>query len=603
MTTTLVILAFFTAPALVFFILWRVASSRNKALTTRIAEKEAEAERAKQEAAATVRAANDAAKLRVAEAQKLIDQEHVALRQEEARIRSHYEEESRRFMSEMNLALQKARDDSAALQRYASLVDAETETKRLLAEAATEAQALRAEAASLLETAQLAAKAERATASRKASELHAQADKLLEHATQKAAKIIDDAHKQAEKIAGDAYLALREKDHLQEAIKAVRNLVEGYGDRYVVPTHSIIDDLAAGYGHTDAGRRLEIARMQSKRMVTEQIAATCDYVEANRRETAVRFVVDAFNGRVDALLTEAETTNIGTLEQQIRDAFNIVNLNGEAFRNARILPAYLDARLEELKWAVATYELRQREREEQRRIKEQIREEERARREYERAIREAQDEEAKLQRALAKAKSEAEQATAQQRQKLEEEIALLTQKLVEAEEKNQRALSMAQQTKKGNVYIISNIGSFGEQVFKIGMTRRLEPMDRIWELSDASVPFDFDVHALIPCDDAPALEGALHDAFSDHRINKINQRKEFFRVPLEQIREIVASRGIEASFTLLAEAQEYRETQKLNSMTPEERQRYTASRAIESITVTSNDETSVPPASDLNPAR
>jgi hypothetical protein len=500
-------------------------------------------------------------------------------------------------MGDMHSALQKAREESAALQRYASLLDAETETKRLLAEAAAEAQSLRVEAASLLETAQLAAKAERATASRKAAELHTQADNLLAHATQNAAKIIDDAHKHAEKIAGDAYIALREKDHLEEAIRAVRNQVEGYGDRYVVPTRSIIDDLAAGYGHTDAGRRLEIARMQSKRMVIERIAATCDYVEANRRDTAVRFVVDAFNGRVDAILTEAESANIGTLEQQIRDAFNIVNLNGDAFRNARILPAYLDARLGELKWAVATYELRQREREEQRRIKEQIREEERARREYERAMREAQDEEAKLQHALAKAKSEADKATAQQRQMLEEEIALLTQKLAEAEEKNQRALSMAQQTKKGNVYIISNIGSFGELVFKIGMTRRLEPMDRIWELSDASVPFDFDVHALIPCDNAPALEGALHEAFSEHRINKVNHRKEFFRVPIEQIRAVVASRGIEASFTLLAEAQEYRETQKVNSMTPEDRQRYAISREIESMTVTRVDTDSSPSVS------
>jgi hypothetical protein len=251
-----------------------------------------------------------------------------------------------------------------------------------------------------------------------------------------------------------------------------------------------------------------------------------------------------------------------------------VNLNGKAFRDARILPAYLDARLAELKWAVIAQELKEKEREEQRRIKEQMREEERARREYERAMKEAEQEEALLKRALEKARQEAEKANAEQRAQLEEQVAQLNQKLAEAEAKNQRAISMAQQTRKGNVYIVSNIGSFGEEVFKIGMTRRLDPMDRIYELSDASVPFDFDVHAMIACDDAPALEGVLHETFDEERINKVNYRKEFFRVPLDRVRALLADKGFEVTFTMLAEAHEYRETQGLNKMTPAEREKY-----------------------------
>ena len=133
---------------------------------------------------------------------------------------------------------------------------------------------------------------------------------------------------------------------------------------------------------------------------------------------------------------------------------------------------------------------------------------------------------------------------------------------------------MAQLTRAGNVYIISNIGSLGDEVFKIGMTRRREPMDRIWELSDASVPFDFDVHAMIYSEDAPALERMLHNEFDDLRINKVNYRKEFFRLPLERIRDVVAAKGLNASFTLVAEAHEYRETMALNKMTPEEREKY-----------------------------
>lgn len=93
--------------------------------------------------------------------------------------------------------------------------------------------------------------------------------------------------------------------------------------------------------------------------------------------------------------------------------------------------------------------------------------------------------------------------------------------------------------KAGYVYIISNIGAFGENVYKIGMTRRLDPQDRIDELGDASVPFNFDVHAMIFSDDAPALEASLHKAFEDKKINMVNQRREFFNVTLDEIKEVV----------------------------------------------------------------
>ena len=443
-----------------------------------------------------------------------------------------------------------------------------------MAMALQEATSLRAEAETLIEAARVAVKEERTQALRRATDLRQQADQILDRATRSAARIVEDAHLNAEKIAGAAYTALRDRETLEQAAIAIRNIIDGYGDRYVVPTHGLIDDLGADYEHTEAGKMLLAAREQSKRMVEEGATAACDYAEKDRREMAIRFVIDAFNGRVDTLLGEAEYENYGTLEQRIRDAFSIVNLNGQAFRNARILPAYLDARLAELKWAVTTFELRKKEREEQRRIKEQIREEEKVRREQERAIREAQDEEAKIQQAIAKAQSEAAQANSLERSQLEQQIALLNQKLAEAEAKAQRAKALAELTKRGNVYVISNVGSFGENTFKIGMTRRQEPMDRVWELSDASVPFDFDVHAMIGTDDAPALEYALHTAFDEFRINKVNYRKEFFRVPLDRIRSVIEERKLEVSFTMLAEAREYRETQALEKMSPTERERF-----------------------------
>jgi hypothetical protein len=122
-------------------------------------------------------------------------------------------------------------------------------------------------------------------------------------------------------------------------------------------------------------------------------------------------------------------------------------------------------------------------------------------------------------------------------------------------------MSMAQQTKVGHIYIISNIGSFGENVYKIGMTRRLEPMDRVKELGDASVPFQFDVHAIIFSDNAPQMEYDLHKKFQDRRLNKINGRKEFFRISLEEIEKYVKHHaGASIEVTKLAEAKEYRES-------------------------------------------
>jgi hypothetical protein len=193
-------------------------------------------------------------------------------------------------------------------------------------------------------------------------------------------------------------------------------------------------------------------------------------------------------------------------------------------------------------------------------IQEELREEEKAKREFEQAQREAEKEEATFQKALDKARKEIEAATGEKYSKLQAQISLLEQELSEAHERKERAMSMAQQTKRGHVYIISNIGSFGENVYKIGMTRRLEPVDRIKELGDASVPFQFDIHAMIYSDEAPTLEYELHKAFSNRKVNMLNYRKEFFNVTLEEIEQKIKEIGLEAEFSKLPEAMEYRET-------------------------------------------
>lgn len=121
--------------------------------------------------------------------------------------------------------------------------------------------------------------------------------------------------------------------------------------------------------------------------------------------------------------------------------------------------------------------------------------------------------------------------------------------------------------KAGYVYIISNIGTFGKDVYKIGMTRRLNPQDRVDELGGASVPFRFDIHALIFSNDAPSLENSLHKSFQDKKVNLINNRKEFFKVTLDEIKEVVRNNYDETvEFTEIPEAQQYRETLKIREL-------------------------------------
>jgi hypothetical protein len=340
----------------------------------------------------------------------------------------------------------------------------------------------------------------------------------------------------------------------------MKNIIKGYGDEYLIPAQSVLDELAAEYDHKEAGQELSKIRKLIKSMIKNGEASKCDYVESYRRATAIEFVLDAFNGKVDTIMAKVKHDNYGKLMQQLEDAFRVVNHNGKAFRNACIVPRYFEVIVKQLKMAVAVQELKRIDQEEQRRIKEQIREEEKARREYEKARKEAEKEEKMLQKAMADVKKKLATAVAEERSLLEDQISKLKEQLADAEARGEKAISMAQQTKQGHVYVISNIGSFGENVFKIGLTRRLEPLVRVRELGDASVPFPFDVHAMIHSSNAPSLENELHKFLKTNQVNKVNPRKEFFHVPLSTIKKKVNELCTETHWTLKAEALEYRES-------------------------------------------
>jgi hypothetical protein len=192
-------------------------------------------------------------------------------------------------------------------------------------------------------------------------------------------------------------------------------------------------------------------------------------------------------------------------------------------------------------------------REEQARITAQMREEQRLQRDAEREIQRADRERAVIQAAL-------DQALAAAKDQHTAEVQKLQAQLAEAIASSARAKSLAEQTKAGNVYVISNIGSFGDGVFKVGMTRRLEPLERVKELSDASVPFPFDIHMMISCDDAPALENALHRKLHRLRVNKCNPKKEFFRSDIKAIAEVVEAHHGKVEYKADPEAAEYRQS-------------------------------------------
>ncbi|MEW4982973.1 MAG: DUF4041 domain-containing protein [Cycloclasticus sp.] len=458
----------------------------------------------------------------------------------------------------LKLWLQKATTDTDNLEKkYKPIIDAESHIAKIMAESKMlEAKAEQEIANITADTKQI-----NSAARNKLAEAKEKAISIKEEAHIKGQRVIEYARKEAVEIAGDAFEAKEKADSYAAAIKAMKNTINGYNDDYIVPNHSVLDDLAEEYSFKEAGRELKESRALVKSTVKNNHAGTCDYAEQNRKTYAIHFAVDAFNGKVDTALAKVKHDNYGKIKQEIIDAYSLVNHNGTAFRNARINQSYLDMRLNELKWAVATHELRQIEMAEQREIKQQIREEEKAQREMTKAIKEAAKEEKIIQEALEKARAELSHANAQERDAFQSKLTELENQLEEAEKRGQRAMSLAQQTKRGHVYVISNIGSFGEDVFKIGMTRRLEPLDRVKELGDASVPFSFDVHAMLYSENAPALEKQLHRFFSENSVNKINPRKEFFRVALPLIKQAVTEQDItDVHWTMKAEAAEFRES-------------------------------------------
>lgn len=309
-------------------------------------------------------------------------------------------------------------------------------------------------------------------------------------------------------------------------------------------------------------KRICEVREKQKAMVSSFSAIRCPLnvtVEGSKSKgktmiyRQTRLTLRAFNNECDAAFANVRWNNVVAMERRILNSEKVINKDNSSL-NMIIDPVYVALKIEELR---LTHEYRERLKFEKRERAELAR----AEKEEVRLIAEseaAEREELKYQKLLEKARRElgGEMVNEEMRRKVAElEVALKN-----AHEVSVRARAMAEMTKSGYVYVISNIGSFGEDVIKIGLTRRLDPDDRVRELGDASVPFAFDTHAMIYSDDAPALEAALHKKFANRRINMTNTRKEFFRVALDEVELAVAELAPSATFFKDREAQEWYET-------------------------------------------
>lgn len=256
------------------------------------------------------------------------------------------------------------------------------------------------------------------------------------------------------------------------------------------------------------------------------------------------------------------------MKKRIKKSYEILNKLNEINR-VSIRPFYLDLKLKELHLAHEYKLKKQEEKEEQRRIREELREQAKLEKELQEARKNIAKDTKHYSNALNSIKEQllSDDLSDEKRQLLLEKEASLTSQLSELNEKLADIDYRQNNQKAGYVYVISNIGAFGEDVYKIGMTRRLNPQDRIDELGDASVPFKFDVHAMIFTEDAPALENALHKAFDDRKLNMVNTRREFFNVTLDEIESVVkANFDKTVEFTKIAEAEQYRESLKIREV-------------------------------------
>lgn len=317
---------------------------------------------------------------------------------------------------------------------------------------------------------------------------------------------------------------------------------------------------------------LESVRIEQKNMIKSNAAVTGNMKwtvngSASQGQKMVKdmqkLLLRAFNGECEETIDGLKFTNFDSSLKRITASYEAISKLGKIM-DVAITKKYYDSKIDELHIALEYQRQKQQEKEEQKVIREQLREEAKLQKEIEEERKKIEKEQTHYQSALSKLKIQYEKTSDTEKEELLQKIQEIETKLTDVEKALADVDYRQANQKAGYVYVISNIGAFGENVYKIGMTRRLDPQERIDELGDASVPFNFDVHAMIFCDDAPALENALHKAFENKKLNWVNTRREFFNVTLDEIKEVVKNNYDKtAEFIDLPDAEQYRISQKM----------------------------------------
>ena len=387
-------------------------------------------------------------------------------------------------------------------------------------------------------------------------EREGEARTALDDATYAAQQAREESQKEIDELAQQESLKRAELVVLDEEI-----LLQSFG--LYEPRYS--------FKNSDAYRKqLERIRDRQKAMVKAGTAVISpnnwtlngSQAEGNRMiRDYTKLIVRSFNNECDASIIKIKFNNVASVEKKIRKAQETLNKLASRM-GISIVAEYLELKLDELHLAYEYEVEKQREKEEQKRLREEMREEARLQKEIEELKSKIDKEERHFAKALQILARQGESATTDaERVVVEEERQLILAKLDELGHAKEDVLQREQNTRAGYVYIISNVGSFGEGIFKIGVTRRFDPIERVDELGDASVPFRFDIHATIFSDDAPALENALHKALAEKRMNRINLRREFFRSSLEEIEDLIRTNFRKpVEFVRLAEASEFRQS-------------------------------------------
>ncbi|MEE1283494.1 MAG: DUF4041 domain-containing protein [Acutalibacteraceae bacterium] len=317
---------------------------------------------------------------------------------------------------------------------------------------------------------------------------------------------------------------------------------------------------------------LDQVREQQKYMIKSQTAVTglqTWQVNGNAAQgkkmvsDMQKLLLRAFNTECDELVAKVKYSNLEASVKRIQTSCDAISKLGQIMQIS-ISPAYMNLKIQEIYIAFEYAQAKQKDKEEQKELRARMREEAKLQKELEAERQKLIKEQTHYANMIAKLKMQL--ATDPNNTAAQAKLAEYEVQYAETEKGIADVDYRVANQKAGYVYVISNIGSFGEGVYKIGMTRRLDPTERVDELGDASVPFNFDIHALIFSEDAPALEAALHKAFESKKLNLVNHRREFFNVTLDEIKaEVKKNHDKTVEFIDIAEAEQFRVSQKMRN--------------------------------------